>query len=417
LLIIMQRALPFAALVLATHASEHHVMDADEDATMLQAHKIVNIRDNSSLLEAPCTLKGTWSPEDDVPEVPDEEEFRKALSQLQVGKVVRKVREMLTANYPCWPSDDGSYGPLMVRLAWHCSGTFRNTDGLGGCAGGRLRFHPEATWGDNANLDKARSFLVDIKNEFGDGLSWGDLFVLAGTVAISEMGGPTNEFCFGRIDDDSGSKSQMLNCDPNPENQGKPCVDLVPGWPHGQDVAGNIYVNPQGPRGDPNPYLSAQDVERTFGRMGMSFRQTTALIGGGHAFGRAHGNLEGVKTSGFEGKWTTNPTQWDNEYFKSLIQENWEPHEIATGNVQWRTVDRESEFKDTMMLTSDVALKAHPQYAEHAKRFAEDQELLDQAFRDAWWTLTTNGKGWVERRRCIRLEDFDDSPRRGNAQK
>lgn len=269
-----------------------------------------------------------------------------------------------------------------------------------------MRFHPEATWGDNANLDKARSLLAGIKKKYGHGLSWGDLFTLAGTLAIHEMGGPTQEFCFGRIDDNSGEKSQMLNCDNSPENQGKPCAELIPGWTGGQDVAGNIYVDPQGPHGEPNPYLSAQDIDRTFGRMGMSHRQSAALIGGGHAFGRCHGDPNGVTTSGFHGPWTTKPTTWDNEYFRSLMHENWEEHEIAPGKIQWRTVDRNSEFKDTMMLTSDMALKGHPYYSVHAKEFAEDQEALDLAFKEAWWKLTTNGDGWVQHRRCVRLEDY-----------
>jgi len=237
--------------------------------------------------------------------------------------------------------------------------------------------------------------------------------VLAGTLAIKDMGGPTDEFCFGRVDEDSGSKSLMLDCDPDPPNNaGARCEELHPdGWPHGQDVAGNIYVDPQGPGGEPIPYLSAQDVERTFGRMGMSFRQTVALVGGGHAFGKAHGSSEdgGVTTSGFEGKWTRFPTKWDNEYFEALVEHNWERYEIGEGDakkIQWRTVDRESKFKDTIMLTADLALKAHPQYSEHAVLFSQDQEALDFAFANAWWTLTTNGKGWVKERRCIRLEDF-----------
>lgn len=380
---------------------------ADDATSMLQRSSGGTRKDSA------CSLKGTFLGAD-KPIVPSSDKFEVALSKMyknRLPKLVRMVKKALTDSDDCWPADFGHYGPFFVRLAWHCSGTFRAKDGLGGCAGGRIRFSPEAEWADNANLDKARSLLVPIKDKFGDALSWGDLYILAGTLAIADMGGPTQNFCFGRIDNADGVKSQMLNCDPewSATNQGEVCPKLLGAtWTGGQDVSGLIYVNPQGPNGDPNPYLSAQDVERTFGRMGMSPSQTVALIGGGHAFGKAHASAgpDGLPTSGFEGQWTTTPTEWNNEYFKSLINENWDTHSTG-GKIQWRTVDRDSEFADTMMLTADIALKAHPLFSKHAELFSEDQAALNVAFADAWWQLTTNGDNWLEHKQCIRLDDYE----------
>lgn len=350
--------------------------------------------------------------------------YERALDELvssdrDMNRLVKDLRRLIKKPKDFHPQDEDTYGPFMVRLAWHCSGTFRVTDNLGGCAGGRIRYAPEIEWADNGNLDKAVEILSEIKADrrFQDSVSWGDLFVLAGTLAIYDMGGPTKEFCFGRIDqeEDVGRPiSEQLNCDPGwtKDNQPNLCdrSDDTPG----QLLGGLIYVNPEGP-GDPpnpNPYLSAQDVERTFGRMGMTPIQTVALVGGGHAFGRAHGgsaDSNGVKTSMFDGKWTPKPTKWDNDYFKGLIGENWEKVQTPgdTGKSQWQTVDRDSPIADTMMLTADLALKAHTLYSKHATTFAEDQGALDLAFADAWWTLTTNGDGWLPRKRCIRLDDYD----------
>lgn len=237
-------------------------------------------------------------------------------------------------------------------------------------------------------------------------------------------------FCFGRPDDTDGEKSNGLNCDPafeeNPDDKaivssGFPCKDNDPDL-FGQDHQGLIYVNAQGPNGTTNPYLSALDIQRTFSRMGMSFRQTVALVGGGHAFGQTHalaGEARNVITSGFEGAWTTKPTTWDNEYFFSLIEEDWEPietwrfnpkvkavHGTEHPNKQWQTIDRESKFKGTMMTTADMGLKAHPDFSKHALDFKKSLSMLDVEFRSAWELLTTNGRGWVEVKRCVQLDDF-----------
>jgi len=335
--------------------------------------------------------------------------------------LMTELKTMFTTEHACWPTDAGHYGPFMIRLAWHASGSFRSSDNKGGSVGGRIRFFPEADWPDNGNLDKARSLLAPIKTKFGAKLSWGDLYILAGTLAIVDMGGPCTTFCFGRQDDASGADSKMLNCDPSGDvGSLVRCDDNDPDK-FSQDQQGLIYVNAQGPNGDPNPYMSSQDIKRTFSRMGMNWQQTAALVGGGHAFGQSHalaGEAGDVKTAGFEGAWTNNPTEWDNEYFQALIEEDWEAVETKVfnaqvavkhplhANIQWQTVNRTSVFKDTMMTTADIGIKAHPDFSLHAVRYASHLAALDSAFREAWELLTTRGSGWVSTKRCVQLEDF-----------
>merc|ERR1719225_330736 len=224
------------------------------------------------------------TPPSDQDQVPTKANYATALKSLNMNAVIADMDDLLTKSQACWPSDDGTYGAFMARLAWHCSGTYRNSDGVGGCGGGRIRFEPERSWPDNTNLDKARALVYPLKQQYGDALSWGDLFVLAGTRALARSGAPLSKMCYGRIDEPDGAASKTLNdaCD----NDGQ-CQE-----PHGATTVGLIYVNPEGPNGDPNPAGSLADIRRTFGTMGHSDRATVALIGGGHTIGKAHGACE-----------------------------------------------------------------------------------------------------------------------------
>lgn len=323
-----------------------------------------------------------------------------------------------------WPADfeetgTAHYGGLFIRLAWHCTGSYRESDGRGGCDGGRIRYDPEINWPDNANLDQALKLLEPIKEKYGSQLSWGDLIVLAGTQAIVEMGGPVLGFCGGRIDEADGAASLKLGPSAEQEEIG-PCQSLetslqgqclsVEGTALGPTTVGLIYVNPGGPVGaEDDPIASGHDIRQAFGNMGFSDQETVALVGGGHAFGKTHGACStppcgdgsdkgiGLNTfsSGFEGAWTVTPTVWTNDYFNNLFDFEWFLEEGPGGNNQWAPVDG----PDIMMLTSDIALSVDELYRPISLNYAADLAALEEDFAAVWYRLTTSDMGPMSR--CI----------------
>jgi len=357
-----------------------------------------------------------------------------AMANVDYKDVMADLKILMRESKEFWPADYGHYGPLFVRLAWHNSGSYRTSDGRGGVDGARQRFEPERSWADNTNLDKARTLLWPIKEKYGQGLSWGDLIVLAGNSAIESMGGPVFGFCGGRIDAADGSESAKLG--PTLEQDMlMPCeVNGECEEPLGADTIGLIYVNPEGHMGIPDPAESANDIRNVFGRMNMNDRETVALIGGGHAFGKAHGACpagpgpspiedpanswpglcgtgkgEDTFTSGFELPFTSRPTQWDNEYFQNLVRYEWRVLTGPGNHNQWEPVVEDgmppvaisadgTHEQPVNLLTSDVALMwADEKYKAIVTEFAEDMEAFDLAFEQAWYKLTTRDMGPVSR--------------------
>jgi catalase-peroxidase len=316
-----------------------------------------------------------------------------------------------------------NYGPFMIRLAWHCSGSYRESDGRGGCDGGRIRYDPELNWDDNANLNLALELLKPVKDKFGSKLSWGDLIILSGNAAIESMGGPILGFCGGRIDNADGSESLVLG--PSDEQEAiAPCLSVsrqgecnaVEGSPIRPTTVGLIYVNPAGPVGsEGDPIASAADVRKAFANMGFNDTESVSLIGGGHAFGKCHGacddppcgrgtDLEGIGnntfTSGFEGQWTTRPTTWTNEYFNNLFDFTWTLITGPGGNIQWEPSNADgSAGPGIMMLTTDIALAKDEAYKAISEKYASDISALETDFMHSWYRLTTGDMGPVSR--CI----------------
>lgn len=359
------------------------------------------------------------------------EEFK----SLDLAAVKKDLADLMTDSQDWWPADYGHYGPFMIRMAWHSAGTYRVADGRGGAGAGTQRFAPLNSWPDNANLDKARLLLWPIKQKYGKKISWADLMILAGNVALETMGFKTFGFAGGRADvwepeEDIywGPESEWLG---DKRYTGSRQLEN----PLGAVQMGLIYVNPEGPNGNPDPQLSAHDIRETFGRMAMNDEETVALIAGGHTFGKTHGAADPDKyvaaepagatieeqsmgwrntfntghgentiTSGLEGAWTTTPTQWSNDYFKHLFEYEWELTKSPAGAHQWTpkggvgagTVpDAHNSAKShaPMMLTTDLALRMDPAYEKISRRFYENPEEFADAFARAWFKLTHRDMG------------------------
>ena len=360
--------------------------------------------------------------------------YREEFQKLDYAALKKDLNDLMTDSQDWWPADYGHYGPFFVRLTWHAAGTYRSTDGRGGGGTGAMRFAPLNSWPDNGNLDKARRLLWPIKEKYGNKISWADLLILAGNVAIESMGGKTYGFSGGR-DDIWGPEEDILwgvedEWLENQRYKGERELDN----PLAAVQMGLIYVNPQGPDANPDPLASAHDIRETFGRMAMNDYETVALIAGGHTFGKCHGagdadlveaEPEGAPieqmglgwtnkhgsglgadsiTSGLEGAWTTNPIKWDNGYFDLLFGYEWELGKSPAGAHQWYAKDQKEEDMapdahdpskkvPTIMATTDIALKEDPSYKEISKRFHENPDEFADAFAKAWFKLLHRDMG------------------------
>ena len=363
------------------------------------------------------------------------EEFKK----LDLNAVKNDIRELMTTSQDWWPADYGHYGPLFIRMAWHSAGTYRVSDGRGGAGYGTQRFAPLNSWPDNANLDKARRLLWPIKQKYGQRISWADLMVLTGNVALESMGFKTFGFAGGR--EDVWEPQEDIYWGPESEWLGdkRYSGDRELENPLAAVQMGLIYVNPEGPNGKPDPIAAAKDIRETFARMAMNDEETVALIAGGHTFGKAHGaaspqgnvgpepegasieeqglgwknkygtgNAGDTITSGLEGAWTATPTQWSNGYFENLFAYEWELTKSLAGAWQWTPKDGKAKgtvpdahdankSHAPMMFTTDLALKMDPVYGEISKRFHENPDEFALAFAKAWYKLTHRDMGPVSR--------------------
>ncbi|MCR9180759.1 MAG: catalase/peroxidase HPI [Erythrobacteraceae bacterium] len=366
-------------------------------------------------------------------------DYAEAFNALDYDALKADLTALMTDSQSWWPADYGHYGPFFIRMAWHAAGTYRTGDGRGGAGSGQQRFAPLNSWPDNGNLDKARRLLWPVKQKYGKNISWADLFILAGNVAIESMGGPVFGFGGGRADvfePESvywGTEEQWVNEGVATRIQPKEGMALEN--PLAAIQMGLIYVNPEGPQGNPHdPEGMARDMRETFARMAMNDEETVALTAGGHAFGKAHGahpadtfggapeseelHLMGfgwlndeeeiargnITTSGIEGAWSNNPTQWGGDYFRLLFKYDYELVQSPAGANQWQPIgqteeDMAPDARDpskkvpTMMTTADMALKRDPEYAKISERFLNDQAALDDAFARAWFKLCHRDMG------------------------
>lgn len=369
-------------------------------------------------------------------------DYCEAFNALDYDSLKADLIALMTDSQDWWPADYGHYGPFFIRMTWHAAGTYRTGDGRGGGGSGQQRFAPLNSWPDNGNLDKARRLLWPIKQKYGKNISWADLFILAGNVAIESMGGPVFGFGGGRKDVFEPETvywgTEELWVDTGAETRIIPEEERTLEDPLAAIQMGLIYVNPEGPGGNPDPLLSARDVRETFARMAMNDEETVALVAGGHAFGKAHGGapsdsfgtspegevleLQGfgwlndqdeitagnITTSGIEGSWSNNPTSWSHDYFRLLFKYDYELTKSPAGAQMWTPVnpsdeDMAPDARDpskkvpTIMTTADMALKMDPEYAKISKRFLENPEELDDAFARAWFKLCHRDMGPKQR--------------------
>jgi len=361
-------------------------------------------------------------------------DYAREFAKLDLNAVKADIKQVLTTSQDWWPADYGNYGPFFIRMAWHSAGTYRTLDGRGGSDGGQMRFDPLNSWPDNANLDKAKRLLWPIKQKYGKSLSWGDLMVLTGNVSLESMGFKTFGFAGGRADDWEpdlvywGPEQKFLADErySGDRNLQRPLAAVQMGL---------IYVNPEGPNGNPDPLAAAKDIRETFGRMAMNDEETVALIAGGHTFGKAHGAHKPEKcvgaepaaagieeqgfgwtnkcgtgkgadtvTSGLEGAWTGNPTAWTTQYLDNLFAFDWVQTRSPGGAIQWIPKDGQAanmvpdahdptKRHAPIMFTTDLALKFDPEYRKISKRFQENPEEYQRAFAKAWFKLTHRDLG------------------------
>ncbi|MEN9399386.1 MAG: hypothetical protein RL632_487 [Bacteroidota bacterium] len=378
---------------------------------------------NLSVLRQNSSLSNPMGPQFD---------YRAEFASLDYFALKNDIKTLLTTSQDWWPADYGNYGPLFIRMAWHSAGTYRSGDGRGGSSAGQQRFAPLNSWPDNANLDKARRLLWPIKQKYGAKISWADLMVLAGNVALESMGFETFGFSGGREDVWEpeydvywGSEKKWL--EDKRYAEGRQLEN-----PLAAVQMGLIYVNPEGPNGNPDPLASAKDIRETFGRMGMNDEETVALIAGGHSFGKTHGagpathvgaepeaapiEEQGLGwkstyqsgkgkdaiTSGLEVTWTSTPAQWSHDYFKFLFKYEWELTTSPAGAKQWVAKNAPNVIPDAFdstlrhkptMLTTDLALRFDPAYEKISRKFMEDQKAFEDAFARAWFKLTHRDMG------------------------
>ncbi|WP_336951652.1 catalase/peroxidase HPI [Sphingobium aromaticivastans] len=370
----------------------------------------------------------------------DDFDYAAAFKSLDYEALKKDLTALMTDSQPWWPADYGHYGPFFIRMAWHSAGTYRTGDGRGGASSGSQRFAPLNSWPDNANLDKARRLLWPVKQKYGQALSWADLMILAGNVAIESMGGPVFGFGGGRADvfepekDVYWGTEELWVNQPGNQTRIQPDKNMVLESPLAAIQMGLIYVNPEGPGGNPDPLQSARDIRETFLRMGMNDEETVALTAGGHTFGKAHGAGDASKigkepegadiaqqglgwqsgyesgvgdhtiTSGIEGAWTPTPRTWDHSFFHMLLDYEYELVRSPAGAQQWQPVNQKPEDMapgaqspdrrvPTMMTTADMAFKMDPEYRKISERFRNDPAAFEDAFARAWFKLCHRDMG------------------------